>query len=149
VMTYANGSNAARSLSILTDSSTIQEVVFERTSSWTTYVTQECSVRLPLGASNIVFSTLNGNDGPNLDQIELIPINITKPDSNTAHIGKVPVEKFKVESDKAISVVYNIQGVPIRRVLGMFIKTEGLSQGVYIVQTFVSGKRIQRMIHVK
>ena len=149
VMTYANGSNAARSLSILTDSSTIQEVVFERTSSWTTYVTQECSVRLPLGASNIVFSTLNGNDGPNLDQIELIPINITKPDSNTAHIGNVPVEKFKVESDKAISVVYNIQGVPVRRVLGMFIKTEGLSQGVYIVQTVVSGKRIQRMIHVK
>jgi hypothetical protein len=148
-MTYANGSNAARSLSILTDSSSCQEVVFKTTSSWTTYVTQECAIQLPLGASNIVFSTLNGNDGPNLDQIELIPINVTKPDSNTTPIRNVPVEKFNMESDKAISVVYNIQGVPVRRVLGMFIKTEGLPQGVYIVQTFVSGKRIQRMIHVK
>jgi pectin methylesterase-like acyl-CoA thioesterase len=149
VMTYANGSNAARSLSILTDSSSCQEVVFKTTSSWTTYVTQECFIRLPLGASNIVFSTLNGNDGPNLDQIELIPINVTKPDSNTTPIRNVPVEKFNMESDKAISVVYNIQGVPVRRALGMFIKTEGLSQGVYIVQTFVSGKRIQRIIYVK
>ncbi|MCQ2097196.1 MAG: pectinesterase family protein [Fibrobacter sp.] len=86
-MFYANGSSASRDLIVkvleISSASSVtldpeQQITFEKTSAWTTYPSKETTIKLPRGASYIQFAVVGSNDGPNLDQIILTPLEVEK-----------------------------------------------------------------------
>lgn len=143
-MTYANGSNAPRSLSISTEKSESQELEFSMTDAWTTYEEKEISIKLPLGASYITFATVGGNDGPNLDQVELT---LTKADETTG-IPKNGKSDFKNFSKKRVRL-YSVKGQLLRKSLSTQINTQGLDRGIYLLQIEDGNIRKQQMIQVR
>ncbi len=143
-MTYANGSKAPRSLSISTEKSEAQELEFSMTNAWTTYEEKELSVKLPFGASYITFATVGGNDGPNLDQVELT---LTKADE-IASIPKKAKSNFKNISKNRV-LLYSINGQLLRESLGTEINTHGLNRGIYLLQIESGNTRKQTMIQVR
>ncbi len=69
---FANGSGAARALSILVNGTQqIASVTFEVTADWTTWGFKQVNLTLPRGGSTITLATINGQDGPNIDKITL------------------------------------------------------------------------------
>ena len=143
-MTYANGSKAPRSLSISTDKSEAQELEFSMTDAWTAYEEKEISIKLPQGASYITFATVGGNDGPNLDQVELT---LTKADENTS-IPKIAKNDSKNITKNRVRL-YNVNGQLLRESLGTQINTQGLNRGIYLLQIESGNTRKQTMIQVR
>ena len=148
-MTYANGSGKARSLAIVApgqctagiDGCKSAEIIsFEATEKWTTYQTKETTITLPQGASYITFSIVDGNDGPNLDQIKLTEKNVEKGTIALSKITPVRVTNFE-------SRIYDTNGKLVRYTKGK-ANTTGLSPGIYIVKTFAHGKYKQKMVQV-
>ncbi len=154
-LTYANGSKSTRSLSIKGEAGKSQEVAFEATESWTTYVTKEVSITLPQGASTITFATIGGNDGPNLDQLELTAVKVTQPeppDSTTAIGGLVSgLADPHLEYSPATRVqVFSATGKLVRESVGnAAISTNGLPRGIYIMQVRDGSHNMQKTIRVK
>jgi len=76
---YTNGSKEDRALAIfnkgkLPDGTEIAVAVnetFGKTSSWTEWKTLTTKLKLAPGENSLTFSTVDGNDGPNLDQFDL------------------------------------------------------------------------------
>ena len=145
-MTYANGSNAVRSLSVKVGSGEAQELEFATTANWTTYVTKDVSVTLPLGASSITFATVGGNDGPNLDQLELTAVKVTLPDTS-----KTSIEIAGVSMNATATRVrlFSMTGKLLRESSGNAVSTAGLPRGIYILQTTAPGHSVQKTIRVK
>lgn len=154
-LTYANGSNAARSLSIKGDASKSQEVEFATTGNWTTYVTKDVSIMLPFGASTITFATVGGNDGPNLDQLELTAVNVTKPDTSdtTTAIGGLAsgLADPRLEYSPATRVqVFSATGKLVRESIGRAaISTSGLPRGIYILKVRDGSRNMQKAIRIE
>ncbi|MBO4435366.1 MAG: pectin esterase [Fibrobacter sp.] len=149
-MTYANGSNAARSLSVKTEEGDAQELEFETTANWTTYVTKEADIKLPAGASYITFATVGGNDGPNLDQVELTAVNVVAPpdsDSTTA-IGLLEEPRLEYTSSTSVRL-FSTTGKLLRESTGAAISTNGLPRGIYIMQVRDGSRNMQKTIRVK
>lgn len=149
-MTYANGSNAARSLSVETEEGDAQELEFETTANWTTYVTKEADIKLPAGASYITFATVGGNDGPNLDQLELTAVNVVAPpdsDSTTA-IGLLEEPRLEYTSSTSVRL-FSTTGKLLRESTGAAISTNGLPRGIYIMQVRDGSRNMQKTIRVK
>jgi len=145
-LTYANGSNAARSLSIKGEAGESQEVEFATTANWTTYVTKDVSITLPLGASTITFATVGGNDGPNLDQLELTAVNVTPPDSGITRIAN-EIAGVSMNATATRTRLFSMTGKLLRE--SADINTVGLPRGIYILQTVAPGHSIQKIIRVK
>lgn len=163
-MTYANGSGSARSLSIATESGDAQELSFETTDNWTTYVTKDISVNLPAGASYITFSIVGGNDGPNLDQIKLTAVDIEKvepvienpdtaktdstgPDSTTRIAqGKL---QMQMAPNKASlhEAIFTMNGKLVRQSFGARVSTNGLKPGIYLLRSNANGLWSHKVIH--
>ena len=153
-LTYANGSSATRSLSIKGDAGELQEIVFDKTTNWTTYVTKDVSITLPLGASTITFATVGGNDGPNLDQLELTAVNVTKPDTTdtTTVIGGLAsgLANPRLEYSPATRVqVFSATGKLVRESVGHAASMAGLPRGIYIVKVRDGSRNMQKTIRVK
>ena len=148
-MTYANGSSAARSLSIKGEAGGAQEVEFATTANWTTYETKEISVKLAKGASYITFSIVGGNDGPNLDQLELTAVNVEKSDTGTTAIYWEFAGGVFAAGTGARTMLFNVNGMLIRQAVGTRISTEGLPGGVYVEKTVAPGMNRQRIIRVR
>lgn len=149
-LTYANGSKSTRSLSIKGEAGESQEVAFEATESWTTYVTKEVSITLPQGASTITFATVGGNDGPNLDQLELAAVNVVVPpdsDSTTA-IGRLVAPRLEYTSSTNVRL-FSTTGKLLRESTGAAISTNGLPRGIYIMQVRDGSHNMQKTIRVK
>ncbi len=71
-ITFANGSGAARQFSIsVNGTQQIASLDFEATTDWTTWKAKQIKLTLPQGASTVTLATINGQDGPNIDKIEL------------------------------------------------------------------------------
>ncbi len=149
-LTYANGSNAARSLSIKGEAGESQEVEFATTGNWTTYVTKDISITLPLGASTITFATIGGNDGPNLDQLELTAVNVTKPDTSdtTTAIGQLAEPRLEYTGSTHVRL-FSTTGKLLRESTGEAISTAGLPRGIYIMQVRDGSRNMQKTIRVK
>ena len=149
-LTYANGSGNARSLSIKGDEGDAQEKSFEATANWTTYVTQDISITLPLGASTITFATVGGNDGPNLDQLELTAVNVTKPDTSdtTTAIGQLAEPRLEYTGSTHVRL-FSTTGKLLRESTGEAISTAGLPRGIYIMQVRDGSRNMQKTIRVK
>ena len=67
---FANGSSEDRSLVISSAIDTATSV-FEKTGAWSTWKTQEVSLKLTAGENSVKFATLDGKDGPNIDQFDV------------------------------------------------------------------------------
>jgi pectin methylesterase-like acyl-CoA thioesterase len=143
-MTYANGSNAARSLSVETEEGDAQELEFETTANWTTYVTKEADIKLPAGASYITFATVGGNDGPNLDQVELTLVKADEiPD-------KIMVAEPRMQITPATRVrLFSTTGKLLRESTGEVLNTAGLPRGVYLLQTRNGSRSVQKTIRIE
>ena len=153
-LTYANGSNAARSLSIKGDASESQEVEFATTGSWTTYVTKDVSIMLSFGASTITFATVGGNDGPNLDQLELTAVNVTKPDTSdtTTAIGGLAsgLADPRLEYSPATRVqVFSATGKLVRESVGRAASMAGLPRGIYILKVRDGSRNMQKTVRIE
>ena len=145
-MTYANGSSAARSLSIKGESGDAQEIEFATTANWTTYVTKDVSVTLPLGASTITFATVGGNDGPNLDQLELTAVNVTPPDSGITRIAN-EIAGVSMNATATRIRLFSMTGKLLRE--SADVNTVGLPRGTYILQIRDGSATSQKIIRVK
>ena len=143
-MTYANGSNAARSLSIKAGNSDAQELEFETTANWTTYVAKETDVKLPAGASYITFATVGGNDGPNLDQVKLT---LTKADVITS-IKKLSTPRLGITPATHVRL-FSATGKLLREATGKAVSMKGLPRGIYILQIRDGSATNQKIIRVK
>jgi pectin methylesterase-like acyl-CoA thioesterase len=149
-LTYANGSKSTRSLSIKGEAGESQEVAFEATESWTTYVTKDVSITLPQGASTITFATVGGNDGPNLDQLELTAVKVTQPeppDSTTA-IGGLAEPRLEYTSSTRLRI-FSATGKLLRESMGKVPNTAGLPRGVYLLQTRDGSRSMQKKIRIE
>ncbi len=157
---YANGSGSARSLSISTDAGTNEEMSFEATGAWTTYLTKELSVQLKKGASYITFSIVGGNDGPNLDQIVLEPVNVEEDpvlcesmECGGNGLALIPGTLAKPEADlankPAKELLFTVNGQLVRQSVGASVSTSGLQPGIYLIKTIGKGYSSQRTIRVE
>jgi hypothetical protein len=149
-MTYANGSGKARSLAFAApgtctagvDGCKGAEVIsFEATDKWTTYQTKESTITLPKGASYITFSIVDGNDGPNLDQIKLTEKNVDKGTTSIAQINRT-------NATVSESRIYDTNGKLVRYTKGNANLT-GLAPGIYVVKTSAQGYSKQKMVQVR
>ena len=147
-MTYANGSNAVRSLSVKVGSGEAQELEFATTANWTTYETKDIPVTLPLGASTITFATVGGNDGPNLDQLELTAVKVTPPDSGITSIAN-EIAGVSMNATATRVRLFSMTGKLLRESTGNVVSTAGLPRGIYILQTTAPGHSVQKTIRVK
>ena len=149
-MTYANGSGKTRNLAFAApgtctagvDGCKGAEVIsFEATDKWTTYQTKEATITLPKGASYITFSIVDGNDGPNLDQIKLTEKDVDK--------GSVAIAKInRVNAAVTESRIYDTNGKLVRYTKGNANLT-GLPPGIYVVKTSAQGYSKQKIVHVR
>ena len=143
-MTYANGSGNARSLSFKVDGSDAQEISFEATTNWTTYVTKEADIKLPAGASYITFSIVGGNDGPNLDQLELT---LVKADEIPDWI--ITAEPRMQITPTTHVRLFSTTGKLLRESTGEAISTIGLPRGIYLLQTREGSHTLQKSIRIE
>ena len=149
-MTYANGSTAARSLSIKGEFGEPQEIEFATTENWTTYEKKDVSVTLPLGASTITFATVGGNDGPNLDQLELTAVNVTPPDTGITRIAS-EVSGVSMNASATRVRLFSMTGKLLRESADVNTagNAAGLPRGIYILQIRNGSITSQKIIQVK
>lgn len=157
-MTFSNGSASDRGLIITSTGTpaTLDTVIFEKTTDWKTYISKDTEISLPRGASYVRFAVVGSNDGPNLDQIELTPLNVeiiedTIPESihtNNLH------QNF---TSKSLNIqLFSLQGKLIRSFKAATFETENwefttknLPAGSYIVKVSTPGYNKQTIIQVK
>lgn len=172
-MFYSNGSSADRDLIIkaIGDGSSSadegQQITFEKSGAWTTYLSKETEIKLPRGASYIQFAVVGSNDGPNLDQIKLTPLDVetiqpTEPTDTTDTVDTIPaaiVGKSLQQNlaNKTASVqLFSMHGKLIRNIrLVNFeaesweLATRNLPAGSYILKIIAPGYSKQKVFRVK
>lgn len=158
---FANGSSEDRSLVISSAMDTATSV-FEKTGAWSTWKTQEVSLKLTAGDNSVKFATLAEKDGPNIDQFdvtlvkEIVAPDTSKKDStvrdtssgDTTKPDAIPLLSGLSLQQGAYSVsVYATDGSFIRKVenvpQAMLRDTReltiGLPAGVYLVRVTAPG----------
>ena len=151
VMTYANGSGKTRGLAIAAPGKCTAGIdgckgaetrMYDATDNWTTWATDTTTITLPKGTGYITFATVDGNDGPNLDQIELIEKKVEKDTiatllSNVSRFGTAVGE----------TRIYDTNGKLVRHAKGS-AALNGLAPGIYIVRTTSQGYHRQKLVQV-
>lgn len=141
---FANGSSEDRSLVISSAIDTATSV-FEKTGAWNTWKTQEVSLMLTAGENSVKFATLDGSDGPNIDQFD---VTLVKAAIDTSGTDAVPLLA-------GASLLSNVCDVSIYGIDGRFVRSQknfpqsslrnsgellsGLRAGVYLVRTTAPG----------
>ena len=141
---FANGSSEDRSLVISSAIDTATSV-FEKTGAWSTWKTQEVSLMLTAGENSVKFATLDGSDGPNIDQFD---VTLVKAAIDTSGTDAVPLLA-------GASLLSNVCDVSIYGIDGRFVRSQknfpqsslrnsgellsGLRAGVYLVRTTAPG----------
>src|SRR5574344_42849 len=141
VITYASATET-RSLSISSGEKTA-DITFEPTGAWTEYKATETKINLPQGASYITFATLNGADGPNLDQIQL------KAEEPTKIYIRQKGNHLQNNIQNLTATLYNINGKIITQNQGASVNMDHIPQGMYILQIKGQGISKQKMIQIK
>ena len=159
---FANGSSEARSLAISAglDTSTTS---FKTTGGWTVWETSEVLINLAAGENAVKFATVDGNDGPNIDQFDvtLVKAAEVKPDTSKDTTDNPPVSIFtKTMQVTAPSVcrvsIFDTKGSLVRRLNVEFAKigdvawmTRGLPAGLYVMRVKTVGVDRSKFIAVK
>lgn len=171
-MYYANGSTASRDLIIKalggTSASSVtldseQQITFEKTTDWKTYIPKETEITLPKGASYIQFAVVGSNDGPNLDQIILTPLAVedipdttskdsSASDSSSAAIHAANGLGLNVFDKYATTHVFTIQGKLVRSFVNGNFSMKALHQqlpaGIYLIKRIYFGETHQKIIRI-
>lgn len=151
VIRYANGGGKARSLASaapgecaagIDGCKSAETLSFAATTNWTTWDTLSIAARLPAGASYFTFATIGGNDGPNLDQLELI---LVKADETTSVRGIAAPSLQLVPTTRVR--LFTLTGQLLRE--SSSLETENLAPGVYLLQRGDGSLLRQQIIRVK
>ena len=151
VMTYVNGSGKARGLAIAAPGKCtagidgckgVETRMYDATDNWTTWVTDTTTITLPKGTGYITFATVDGNDGPNLDQIELIEKKVEK---DTIATILPNISRFGTAVGE--TRIYDTNGKLVRHAKGS-ATLNGLAPGIYIVRTTSQGYHRQKLVQV-
>ena len=154
VMTYANGSGKARNLAFTAPGVCTAGIdgckgamtrSFDATDKWTTWATDTTTITLPKGTGYITFATVDGNDGPNLDQIELVEKNVEKKDTSSVLLPKL---SRTINSANDEYRVYNTSGKLVRLTKGT-PNMSMLPPGIYIVKVSSQGYHKQKLVQVR
>ena len=183
-MFYANGSSASRDLIVkVLESSSAgstsagstsagsvtldpeQQITFEKTSAWTTYPSKETTIKLPRGASYIQFAVVGSNDGPNLDQIVLTPVEVETLPDTTEVPSVTPEDSTQLAicsrnlqrnfAGKNVNLqLFSVQGKLIRTLKSTDINEvnlfrESLPSGSYLLKITAPGYYKQTMVHIQ
>ena len=152
VMTYANGSGKARGLAIAAPGKCTAGIdgckgaetrMYDATDNWTTWATDTTTITLPKGTGYITFATVDGNDGPNLDQIELIEKKVEK---DTIATLLPNISRFGTAVGE--TRIYDTNGKLVRYAKGS-ASLNGLAPGIYIVRTASQGYHKQKLVQVR
>ena len=148
---YANGSGKARSLAVagfdecsagIEGCKGAETLSFEATANWTTWETKTVKLSVPSGAGYITFATVGGNDGPNLDQLEL---RLVKADSTTS-LRQLGTPRLHFSPTARVRL-FTINGQLLRE--GSTVETENLAPGLYLVRARAGSAAFQKIIRVK
>ena len=168
---FANGSSESRSLVILSGMDSVTSV-FETTSAWGVWKTQEFSLKLSAGENAIKFTTLADKDGPNIDQFDVTLVKAfeTKPDTSkldttaqdttakdTSKSFIVAKDVFAMAQTEAFRVsLFDTKGTLVR---SLYVKpamindiawmTQGLPAGIYVMRLKAPNINRQMFIAVK
>ena len=168
---FANGSSEDRSLVISSAIDTATSV-FEKTGAWSTWKTQEVSLKLTAGENGVKFATLDGKDGPNIDQFdvtlvkEIAASDTTKKDTavgdtssgDTTKPDAIPLLSGLSLLQEAYSVsiygvngrlVHKLRNVPQATLRNTCELSRGLRAGIYLVQASAPGISKKFFIAVK
>jgi len=119
-------------------------MTFEATTNWTTWETLSFKAKLSAGAGYFTFATIGGNDGPNLDQLELI---LVKADETTLIRGLATPSLSLTPTTRVR--LFTLTGQLIRESAGSTVSTENLAPGVYLLQRGDGSLLRQQIIRVK
>ena len=167
---FANGSSEDRSLVISSAMDTATSV-FEKTGAWSTWKTQEVSLKLTAGDNSVKFATLAEKDGPNIDQFdvtlvkEIVAPDTSKKDStvrdtssgDTTKPDAIPLLSGLSLQQGAYSVsVFDTKGTLVRRLQvepaqasDRATITRGLPAGVYMMRVKAIGVDRRSFVIVK
>ena len=168
---FANGSSEDRSLVISSAIDTATSV-FEKTGAWSTWKTQEVSLKLTAGENGVKFATLDGKDGPNIDQFDVTLVKeIAAPDTSkkdtavgdtssgdTTKPDAIPLLSGLSLLQEAYSVsiygvngrlVHKLRNVPQATLRNTCELSRGLRAGIYLVQASAPGISKKFFIAVK
>lgn len=168
---FANGSSEDRSLVISSAIDTATSV-FEKTGAWSTWNTQEVSLKLTAGENGVKFATLDGKDGPNIDQFDVTLVKeIAAPDTSkkdtavgdtssgdTTKPDAIPLLSGVALPQTVFSVsiygvngrlVHKLRNVPQATLRDTRELSRGLRAGIYLVQASAPGISKKFFIAVK
>ena len=168
---FANGSSESRSLVISSGMDSVTSV-FEMTSAWGVWKTQEVSLKLSAGENAVKFATLADKDGPNIDQFDVALVkaiedkpdtskgdtvkkDTTVKDTSKSFIIAKSVPALAQRSDCQVSL-FDVKGSLVRRMNVKFAKindiawiTRGLSAGIFVMRVMAPGVDQRTFIAVK
>lgn len=153
VVRYANGSGNARSLAAaapgvctagIDGCKSAESLSFAATTNWTTWETLSFKAKLAEGAGYMTFATMGGNDGPNLDQVEL---KLQKADAITSIRGLATPSQQLIPTTRVR--LFTLTGQLVRESVGPSVSTENLAPGMYLLQRGEGSLLRQKIIRVK
>ena len=148
--------------------------MFEKTGAWTIWSTKEISLKLSAGENSIRFATVDGNDGPNIDQFDAFLVKKTevKPEEKPEEKLEEKTEDKSAEKPDAFLphenqdyvtrnglcrvTLFNTKGVKMRyleveneKIGDAAWITRGLPSGIYMLRIRIADRTLQRFITVK
>ncbi len=151
IVRYANGSGNARSLAAaapgvctagIDGCKSAESLSFAATTNWTTWETLSFKAKLAEGAGYMTFATMGGNDGPNLDQVEL---KLLKADETTSVRG-LATPSLQIAPVNRVRL-FTLTGQLLRE--SSSLETENLAPGMYLLQRGEGSLLRQKIIRVK
>jgi len=145
---FTNGSSEDRSL-VISAGAGDTTVVFEKTGAWTVWATKEISLKLSAGENAVKFATLEGMDGPNLDQFDVTLVKQDESSESLPLSGKVtPLQNaYRVNIfDINGKLVRKMNHVPQTALKDVQNLSKGLYPGVYLVKAAAPGDSRQFFI---
>ena len=149
---FANGSGESRSLTVSAGLDTVT-APFEATSAWTVWDSAEVLINLASGENAVKFATLDGKDGPNIDQFDVTLVKAAEKDTTEE---KPTSNRFaNLRSAVAPNVyrvsIFDTKGALVRRMNVESAKvgdvawiTRGLPAGLYVMRMTAPGAGVER-----
>ena len=150
---FSNGSGESRSLTISVGESRVEQA-FDATVGWTTWETVSVNLNLAAGENTVKFATLDGKDGPNIDQFDVTLVKAA--DSSGQGLGLAMNSAALALARNFRVSLYNTNGLLVRkievapaRIGDMPWITRSLPAGVYVMRVQAPGVDRRSFVVVK
>ena len=152
---FSNGSGESRSLAISAGESRVEQA-FEATVGWTTWETVSVNLDLSAGENTVKFATLDGKDGPNIDQFDVTLVKAADSSGQGPTLGlAMNSTALALPGNYRVSL-YNTNGSLVRnievapaRVGDVAWITRSLPAGVYVMRVKATGIDRRSFVVVK